>query len=86
MREQASISIMFLRAPDRRITFPFSKKNVDEIIANSTKTDKYSIKYTVKFGSEDSTRCYGIILQETSSPMICFSGHGTSCMSGSTGR
>lgn len=33
---------------------PFSKKNVDEIIANSTKTDKYSIKYTVKFGHEDS--------------------------------
>ena len=34
---------------------PFSKKNVDEIIANGTKTDKYSIKYTVKFGHEDST-------------------------------
>ena len=34
---------------------PFTKKNVDEIIANSAHTDKYSIKYTVKFGSEDST-------------------------------
>ena len=34
---------------------PFSKKNVDEIISNSTKTDKYSIKYTVKFGHEDAT-------------------------------
>jgi len=33
---------------------PFTKKNVDEIIASSTKTDKYSIKYTVKFGHEDS--------------------------------
>jgi hypothetical protein len=34
---------------------PFTKKNVDEIIANSVHSDKYSIKYTVKFGSEDST-------------------------------
>jgi hypothetical protein len=34
---------------------PFTKKNVDEIIANSAKTDKYSIKFTVKFGSEDAT-------------------------------
>ena len=33
---------------------PFTKKNVDEIIANSAHTDKYSIKYTVKFGIEDS--------------------------------
>jgi hypothetical protein len=33
---------------------PFSKKNVDEIIANSTKTDKDSIKFIVKFGMEDS--------------------------------
>jgi hypothetical protein len=34
---------------------PFTKKNVDEIIANSAHTDKLSIKYIVKFGSEDST-------------------------------
>ena len=34
---------------------PFTRKNVDEIIANSAKTDKFSIKYTVKFGTEDST-------------------------------
>ena len=33
---------------------PFTKKNVDEIIANSAHTDKYGIKYTVKFGHEDS--------------------------------
>ena len=33
---------------------PFSKKNVDEIIANSARTDKYEIRYTVKFGHEDS--------------------------------
>src|SRR6476659_1823973 len=34
---------------------PFSKKNVDEIIASSTKTDRFGIRYVVKFGSEDST-------------------------------
>jgi hypothetical protein len=33
---------------------PFTKKNVDEIIANSAHTDKFGIKYTVKFGHEDS--------------------------------
>jgi hypothetical protein len=33
---------------------PFSKKNVDEIIANSARTDKYEIRYTVKWGLEDS--------------------------------
>ena len=33
---------------------PFSKKNVDEIIANSAHTDKFGIKYIVKFGIEDS--------------------------------
>ncbi len=33
---------------------PFSKKNVDEIIANSALTDKYGIKYIIKFGLEDS--------------------------------
>jgi hypothetical protein len=33
---------------------PFTKKNVDEIIANSAHSDKFGIKYTVKFGSEDS--------------------------------
>jgi hypothetical protein len=34
---------------------PFTTKNVNEIIANSAHSDKYSIKYTVYFGSEDST-------------------------------
>jgi hypothetical protein len=33
---------------------PFSKKNVDEIIANSAKSNKDSIKFYVKFGMEDS--------------------------------
>jgi hypothetical protein len=33
---------------------PFTKKNVDELIANSAHTDKFSIKYIVKFGQEDS--------------------------------
>ena len=33
---------------------PFSKKNVDEIIANSAHSDKWGIKYIVKFGIEDS--------------------------------
>ena len=53
---------------------PFSKKNVDEIIAKSAHTDKYGIKYIVKFGHEDSpeamvssTRnqfCYDMFLWE----------------------
>ncbi len=34
---------------------PFSKKNVDEIIEKSAKTDKYGIRYVVKFRHEDST-------------------------------
>ena len=33
---------------------PFSKKNVDEIIANSAHTDKFGIKYIIKFGLDDS--------------------------------
>ena len=33
---------------------PFTKKNVDEIIENSAHTDKYGIKYIIKFGLEDS--------------------------------
>lgn len=33
---------------------PFSKKNVEEIIANSAHSDKDSIKFYVKFGMEDS--------------------------------
>ena len=33
---------------------PFSKKNVDEIIANSARSDKFGIIYYVKFGREDS--------------------------------
>jgi hypothetical protein len=34
---------------------PFTKKNVDEIIANSAHTDKNNIRFVVKFGMEDST-------------------------------
>jgi hypothetical protein len=34
---------------------PFSKKNVDEIIANSAHTDKFGVRYVVKFGHEDYT-------------------------------
>ena len=33
---------------------PFTKKNVDEIIANSAHTDKFGIRYVVKLGYEDS--------------------------------
>ena len=33
---------------------PFSKKNVDEIIANSAHSDKSNIRFVVKFGAEDS--------------------------------
>jgi hypothetical protein len=35
-------------------TIPFSKKNVDEIIAKSARSDKTGIKYVVKFAAEDS--------------------------------
>ena len=59
MKEQVNISKMHLQVTENRIIFPFLKKNVDEIIANSAHTDKYrSIKYTVKFGNEDSPECY----------------------------
>src|SRR6476619_6670024 len=34
---------------------PFTKKNVDEIIEKSANTDRFGIRYVVKFGSEDST-------------------------------
>jgi hypothetical protein len=34
---------------------PFTKKNVDEIIANSARTDNSGIRFVVKFASEDST-------------------------------
>ena len=37
---------------------PYSKKAVDEIIAKSVHTDKGSIVFTIKFGSEDNP--YGI--------------------------
>ena len=32
---------------------PFSKKNVDDRIANSAHTHKFGIKYIIKFGTED---------------------------------
>ena len=54
---------------------PFTKKNVDEIIANSAHTDKYGIKYTVKFGHEDAPESM-TVLQETSSLMTCLYGLG----------
>ena len=59
---------------------PFTKKNVDEIIANSAHTDKF-IKYTVSSDMK-TLQMLRYFLQETSSPMICFCGHGTSCMNG----
>ena len=37
-----------------RYYIPFTKKNVDEIIANSAHTDKSNIRFVVKFGKEDS--------------------------------
>ena len=33
---------------------PFTKKNVDKIIANSAHSNKDSIRFVVKFGHEDS--------------------------------
>jgi hypothetical protein len=33
---------------------PFNKKTVDDIIAKSAKTDKDTIKFCIKFGSDDS--------------------------------
>ena len=33
--------------------FPYSKKAVDDIISKSVNTDKDSIVFTIKFGSED---------------------------------
>jgi hypothetical protein len=34
-------------------TIPYSKKEVDDIISKSANTDKNSIIFTIKFGSED---------------------------------
>ena len=45
---------MYLQVPGNHTIFPLVKKNVDEIIANSAHTDKWGIKYIVKFGLEDS--------------------------------
>jgi hypothetical protein len=47
--------------PHRRQTIyyiPFSKKAVDDIIAKSANTDKHSIVFTIKFGSEDNPYGY----------------------------
>ena len=44
---------------------PFSKKNVDEIIANSARSDKTGIKYVVKFGAEDSPDSAGFSMQKS---------------------
>ncbi len=40
---------------------PFSTKNVNEIIEKSAHTDKYGIKYTIKFGMEDSSEGFQIV-------------------------
>ena len=39
---------------------PFTKKNVDEIIANSAHTDKFGFRYVVKFGLEDSPDAFAM--------------------------
>ena len=44
MKEQVNMLIMFYRNQGDDITYPWSKKNVDEIIANSAQTDKYRYK------------------------------------------
>ena len=44
---------MYLQVPRESYYIPFTKKNEDEIIANSAHTDKFGIKYIVKFGLED---------------------------------
>ena len=44
---------MLLQELESRIISPLAKKNVDEIIANSAHSDKYGIKYIIKFGMED---------------------------------
>ena len=64
---------------------PFTKKNVDEIIANSAHTDKFGIRYVVKFGHEDSPESMTSIQQEINSPTTCSCGHGRNSMNGSTG-
>ena len=53
MREQANLSEIYTQESGTDITFPESKKNVDEIIANSAHSTKESIKYIIKFGVED---------------------------------
>ena len=47
-----SISRMCIQVLENRI-IPFTKKNVDEIIANSTKSTNSSIRFVVKWGHED---------------------------------
>ncbi len=41
---------------------PFSKTNVDEIIANSVHSDKTNIRFIVKFGSEDSISADNMVM------------------------
>ena len=43
---------MCIQVLENRI-IPFTKKNVDEIIANSTKSTNSSIRFVVKWGHED---------------------------------
>ena len=78
------MSIMSLQAPETSYYIPFTKKNVDEIIANSANTDKFGIRYVVKFGSEDATEGMHS-LRGTSLVMICSYGPGINCTNGRTG-
>ena len=48
-------SIIYFQELENRTYIPFTKKNVDEIIANSAHSDKSPIRFVVKFGQEDST-------------------------------
>ncbi len=53
MKEQENILKMFLPELESTYYIPFTKKNVNEIIANSAHSTKESIKFIIKFGMED---------------------------------
>ena len=46
---------------------------------------RFGIRFVVKFGSEDATEGMAVNLRGINLVMICSSGHGISCMNGSTG-
>jgi hypothetical protein len=58
---------------------PFTKKNVDEIIANNAKSDKDSIKFYIKFGTEDSPDSFQVSTRK-------IFGHGKGCVNTSIGQ